>query len=438
MKRTTVLVGVVLLLATLAMAACGGSPQATPTPTSNPTPTPTASSSGSGTTATPTQSSSSSAWDQIVQKAKQEGTVTQYGTGLISGSQGQQIAAAFKQDTGITLNVIAGAGAPTFQRLQQEDKAGQHNADVLAMAPTWTVTTEQAGYYLPLKNYPLPIFGEPQSAWILAPTSLDPQQIRFIPSTIGEDGHVVVNTSLLSPSDYPTSFDQIATDPKYKGKIMWDDPNSTQDNSAWWMRWGYVAGALSLKDVWDIYTQQSPVLQSDPNTEASAFAQGQAAILMGNNLLDGPAKQGAPIQLIRFAGIPTVGSSSTYGVYKNAPHLDAALVYINWLYSKAGMQAVTQIGGWASLRTDVPSGEPPALAKPVDVGQGQPGPWLNTTLNQVVMASYVYKNAKSAWTGLTQGISESDFESAVNSAVAQWESQNGGPQHQGIPMNRGQ
>ena len=34
----------------------------------------------------------------------------------------------------------------------------------------------------------------------------------------------MINTKLLQQADYPTSYHQLATDPKYRGKIAWVDP----------------------------------------------------------------------------------------------------------------------------------------------------------------------------------------------------------------------
>ncbi len=426
-KALVWLIGAVV--ACIAAAACGGSSQPTATPT--PTPMPTATSSGSGATATSTQSSSSSAWNQIVQKAKQEGTVTVYGTGDLRGTQGAQIAQAFEQAYGIKVNDVAGAGSPTYQRIQQEVSAGATSADLAFLSPPWPATFQQAGLYQSISGEPLPVFSEPASTWKIDPRALNSNGLYVITTFSEPNAHVTVNTSLLSPSDYPTSFAQLATDPKYKGKIIVDDPHTTQDPAFLWMQWGYVGNAYSLQDLWDIYVNQKPFVASDPGTEITALTAGQGAIMLGVWALTNAAGQGAPIKPLRFADAPTMTSVDTIGMVKGATHPDAALVFINWLLSKDGQQALSQIGLYEGIRHDVPSGLPSVLANPVVVGNGN-SPEYVVTAEQAQLPAYIYKDANSAWLGLTSNIGLSDFQNAVNGSVAKWEAQNGS-HRQGVP-----
>src|SRR5690606_37101254 len=131
-------------------------------------------------------------------------------------------------------------------------------------------------------------------------------------------------------------------DPKYRNKIVWVDPQTTQDIAFKWALWGYVANALSLEDLWTIYANQDPFLVPDPTREADAITSGQGVIAMGLAGFEGVASAGAPIALLQFPDLPTVSNVDTLGLVRDAEHPNAALVFINWILSKEGQQALSE------------------------------------------------------------------------------------------------
>lgn len=419
--KTKSLVLLFALICALAVSACGTSATATPTPT--------ATSSG----ATPTSTTTSGAWDAIVAKAKQEGTVVVYGTGSLRGSEGQQIAQMFKDKYGITVENIAGAGSPTMQRVQTEIGANQASADAVFLSPPWPGTFQNAGLYQSLKDEPLPVFSENSSVWKLDPTAMS-KDLLFVPVRPSyPSAHVMVNTTLLAQADYPTSFADLATNPKFKGKIMWVDPQTTQDLAFKYTLWGYVGKALTLDDMWKIYTNQNVFLVADPGKEPDALAQGQAAIAVGVAGFESVVSEGAPIQAVRFAGEPVVSNVDTIGMVTKATHPNAAMVFINWLLSADGQQALVDVGHYRTLRAGMSDGLPSSLANPVLTGSGSAGPEYVVTAEQAQLPGFIHKNANDAWVGLLNGISESDFTTAVQNQVTAWEADNGN-QSQGLAL----
>ncbi len=419
-----------LVLMLLLLAACGGSSLPTPTPTST-TAAPKAT--ATSTTATATSTTSNSAWEQIVAKAKQEGSVTVYGTVILRGSQGAQIAQAFQKEYGITVNIIGGSGSQVFQRVQQELGSGVPSADVVNMYPPWQNTFEAAGYFQSIKGQPLPILSEPSSVWKVKPTTLSPS-LNYLTMNTTYGYPITVNTSLLSPADYPTSFHQLATDPKYNGKIGWADPHTTQDPAFKWVGWGYVTSQMSAADLWTIYTQQKPTLYEAPQSETGPLARGEVAIIIGGSGAGAEASQGAPVQSVCFPDTPVITTASTMGMVKNARHPDAALLFMNWAFSQQGQEIIAKDGAQPSTRTDVPDGVPQAIAQCDVAGGGKTGPEYIYSGPQTQLAADIYKNANSAWLGLTSGISEGDFTKAINDYVTTWEAQHGS-QRQPLPAS---
>src|SRR5262245_24088053 len=78
------------------LAACSGSASTLAPQPSSTKASPTGTESGQA--ASPTAE-----WEQIVAKAKQEGSVTLYGTVVLQGARGAKIAQSFEQEYGITV-----------------------------------------------------------------------------------------------------------------------------------------------------------------------------------------------------------------------------------------------------------------------------------------------------------------------------------------------
>lgn len=372
-------------------------------------------------------------WQKILDAAKQEGTVLVYGQGFMRGAEGQMIAQEFQKQTGIKIDLVEiSGGSASYQRIREEMRANAPTADVFLGAPPFPGIMEKDGVAMIVKDKPLPIFKEPKSNWRVDPLAMSAAGGYLINYPSYPSGHVIVNTRLLPASDYPTSYTQLATDPKYKGKIAWVDPKTTQDVPSKWVFWGYTGGGLTLENIWSIYANQQPLLYPNPQPEADAVARGEAAIAMGLAGFETSAEAGAPIKVLRFSGFPAVTNINGMVIFKDSRRPNAALVLANWIMSKDGHEYMVKVRKTISLRTDVPSQLPEALAKPELVGGNDPsqsfivsGPQanLNTDLSTLEL-----------WPRLVNGaIGKDEFVNTVSDFVKEWEAKNGGPQ-KAIPL----
>ena len=371
------------------------------------------------------------AWQSVVDAGKREGRVLVYGTGFLRGAEGAMIAQEFQRIYGIAVDNVDGAGSPTFERLRQETKAGVPTADIYLASPPWPAVVEKEGYLSSLNDKPLPVLKEPKSVWKVDPTSMS--EAYLIEAPIYPNGHLVINTTVLQPADYPKSFHELATDPRYRGKIAWVDPKTTGDVAFKWTIWGYVANALTLQDIWTIYANQQPALYSDPPAESEAVSRGEAAIAMGLSNFESPAESGAPLKVLQFADVPVVTNITAFGVVKQAQHPNAALVLMNWAISREGQEFITKTRRALSLRTDVTDNLPDALRTAELVGGTTKGPeYVLAPVHAVFSADLHSKNE--VWRRLPTGLPEAEFETTINKWVADWEAANGGPQRQAIPF----
>jgi iron(III) transport system substrate-binding protein len=367
----------------------------------------------------------------VVDAAKQEGRVLVYGTGFLRGVEGAMIAQEFQRIYGISVDNVDGAGSPSFQRLREEAKAGVPTADIYLASPPWPAVVEKEGFLVSLQDKRLPALKEPKSVWKVDPASMS--EAYLVQAPIYPNGHVVINTKLLQPADYPKNFHELAVDPRYIGKIAWVDPKTTGDVAFKWTIWGYIANALSLQDVWAIYANQKPALYADPPAEAEALARGEAAIAMGLSTFEAAAEAGAPIKVLRFADTPVVTNISAFGLVKQAQHPNAALVLMNWAVSREGQEFITQTRRSMSLRTDVTDKLPDVLQNAELVGGTKKGAAYVLAPVHAVFSADLHSKVE-VWRRLPTGVPQADFETAITDFVKQWEAANGGPQHQAIPF----
>ncbi|MFN0071401.1 MAG: ABC transporter substrate-binding protein [Chloroflexota bacterium] len=372
-------------------------------------------------------------WQKILDAAKQEGTVLVYGQGFMRGAEGQMIAQEFQKQTGVKIDLVEiSGGSASYQRIREEMRANTPTADVFLGAPPFPGIMEKDGVAMVVKDKPLPIFKEPKANWRVDPLAMSDTGSYLINYPSYPSGHVMINTRLLPPADYPTSYMQLSTDPKYKGKIAWVDPKTTADVPSKYIFWGYTGGGLTAEAVWNIYANQQPLLYPNPQPEADAVARGEAAIAMGLAGFETAAEAGAPLKVLRFSGYPAVTNINGMVIFKAARRPNASLVLANWIMSKEGHEYMVKVRKTISLRTDVPDQLPESIAKPELVGGSDraqtfivSGPQANLNTDLAAL---------DFWPRLVNGaIGKEEFIGLVNAAVQDWESKNGGPQ-KAIPL----
>jgi ABC-type Fe3+ transport system substrate-binding protein len=367
-------------------------------------------------------------WQKVLDAAKQEGSVLVYGQGFMRGAEGQQIAQEFQKATGVKIDIVEiSGGSASYQRIREEMRANAPTADVFLGAPPFPGIMEKDGVAMVVKDKPLPIFKEPKTNWRVDPLAMSVTGAYLINYPSYPSGHVMINTRLLPASDYPSSYMQLATDPKYKGKIAWVDPKTTQDVPSKYVFWGYTGGGFTPEAIWNIYANQQPLLYPNPQPEADAVSRGEAAIALGLAGFETAAEAGAPLKLLRFSGYPAVTNINGMVIFKDARHPNAALALANWIMSKEGHEYMVKVRKTISLRTDVPDNLPEAIAKPEMVGGN------DKAQTYIVSGPQADLNTDLAgldfWTRLPNGgIGKEEFIGLVEKSVKDWEDKNGGPQ----------
>ena len=275
---------------------------------------------------------------QLIEAATKEGKIVWYSA--IDLKVAQDLAKNFEQRyPGIKVQVERTGSERLFQRVSQERASNIFAADVIdSTDQALFITWKRQGVLEPY--VPAEVRKWPAS-------ERDPDgmyaSVRFTLMPIG------YNTNLVKPEEAPKSFADLL-DPKWAGKIVKAHPSYSggivtstfQTVNA--LGWGYFEKLAKQK-----------VLQVQSSTEPpKKLALGERAIAAdGLEYVQIRLKEGgAPIALVYPAeGTPFVPSCE--GIPKNAPHPNAARLFISFFFSRETQQYLVDEAGLRSFHPDV-------------------------------------------------------------------------------------
>jgi iron(III) transport system substrate-binding protein len=275
---------------------------------------------------------------QLIEAATKEGKIVYYTA--IDLKVAQALAKNFEQKyPGITVQVERTGSERIFQRLAQERASNIFAADVLdSTDQAHFLTWKKQGIlepYIPAELLKWPASErDPDGAYA---------SVRFTLMPIG------VNTNLVKPEDMPKSFADLLG-PKWTGKMVKGHPSYSgaivtstfQTVNA--IGWGYFEKLGKQK-----------VLQVQSSTEPpKKLALGERAVSAdGLEYVHIQLKEGgAPIAIVYPSeGTPFVPSCQ--GIAKNAPHPNAARLFISFMFSREIQQYLVDVAGLRSFHPDV-------------------------------------------------------------------------------------
>jgi iron(III) transport system substrate-binding protein len=264
----------------------------------------------------------------------------------------------FEQRYGITVQYepLGGPqGAALVERVRTERAAGQHRWDVFVGGTTTIVTgLKPLGVLQPIEPaLLLPEVKDP-SLWRRGLEFTDGDKLGLVmtPYTIEA---FMVNSRATRPEEFTSYRDLL--DPRWKNQIIAHDPRIAGSGQAIFA-FLYVHQDLG-PDFLRALARQEPVLLRDVRQELDQLGQGKQAICLGCS----PAtvwpmiEKGVPITLLHPKQLREGGYISSGGgnvaLFNNAPHPNAARVYLNWLLGPEGQTAVARALAYPSGRLDV-------------------------------------------------------------------------------------
>jgi ABC-type Fe3+ transport system substrate-binding protein len=167
------------------------------------------------------------------------------------------------------------------------------------------------------------------------------------------------NAKIISPDKVKAAGTRIFLDPKYKGKIMWQDPLLPSGGQTFSMIFRRLLGDDGLRT----FVQDHVVFVPQAATIIEKMARGQVAISIGPTVtqqLETYREAGLKLDVRPLGNTPEYGAHASVGgtalmVFNKRPHPNATRVFVNWLASKEVQTALSRAMRLDSRRTDVPS-----------------------------------------------------------------------------------
>jgi iron(III) transport system substrate-binding protein len=285
-------------------------------------------------------------WDKLVAAAKKEGVV------VVSGPPGafqrQAITSAWaKAYPGIRLEYTGARGTQIIAKVVRERTSGIYNWDVVLASTSPTVfSLVPINALAPLRDAIVRPDILDDKTWVGGFESgfMDKEKKYFF-NAMGTAGQALgyANRDCVSKDVFSKSADMMK--PELKGKIVWYDPTRPGTGS----RGTWVLSLAQGKD-WlkNLYQNQGVIFSRDYRqmTDFLVSCRVSVAIGMPNDVLEQMQKQGIGKNVEELSGPAYfgkydpggAGGNESIGWYNNAPHSNAAKVFVNWYLSREFQQ----------------------------------------------------------------------------------------------------
>ena len=270
-------------------------------------------------TVSTTHAQDAAEWAKLTAAAKTEGKLVFY-SGLVGSPSTATIARAFEKKYGITADFLDLRISEIRERMRAEQVAGRVIGDVLTTSYNVTTSIEMnEGFIQPLKAFP-------GKARVRAGSKIVNPSGTQVSAYMLKYG-ILINTRLVAPADEPKSWADLA-DPKWAGKILADDPRALGGGFNAFVAQHDTLGVDFLKKLAD----QKLNFSRDLRESERRVSRGEFPIYAPFLFNDFSTLRGLPIKAIA----PTEGVAYVQFVasmIKNAPHPNAALLFIDFLLS---------------------------------------------------------------------------------------------------------
>ena len=284
--------------------------------------------------------------DKVVELAKKEGAVAFYGGFSVS-----DVAGFIKKFNSkypfIRVQHLRAGAENIMTRILEEKQAGKHAVDVIQARgfPAQVMLDKGvfAKYLSPeSKVYPKG-FKDPQGRWAT----------MYVQTSV-----IAYNTNAVKPGEIKNWEDLL--NPKWKGQMVID-----REETEWFANMLEVMGREKGVKYMHRLTEQQLTLREGHTLMAQLVAAGEHQIgisLYGPRIEDLKSK-GAPVEWVRSN--PVIGFLYLAGVADQAPHPNAARLFLDFALSKEGQVEITE-SRRISMRPDVKP-NPPRLVEGLNI-----------------------------------------------------------------------
>jgi iron(III) transport system substrate-binding protein len=304
-------------------------------------------------------------WERTLTAAKKEGQVNIY------IYRYERLLQDFKKDyPGINVVSVTGRGTELTARLMAERRAGKYIADVYSGGTNGNYNTLYKSKVLdPVK--PALILPEvvDLSKWYGKEHRYADSEGQYIFAYLANPSgaQLAFNSNLVNPKEFKSYWD--ATNPKWKGKIVSLDPRDTGLGAT--MQFFYYNPEIGPEFMKKFFGGMDIQYAKNFRQMTDWLAQGRYAICMGCKDSLRAKGQGLPVDDFDTNKWKEGSSFSSGGgslsMPNQAPHPNAAKVFINWFLSRKGQIALQKLGDPDdppnSRRIDIPKDDVPMEAR---------------------------------------------------------------------------
>jgi iron(III) transport system substrate-binding protein len=300
-------------------------------------------------------------WERTLAAAKKEGQVTIY------IYRYEKLLDEFKKDyPDIKVVSVAGRGTALTTRIITERRAGKFIADVYSGGANGNFNFLYKGKALdPIKPaLILPEVVDPSKWYGGEHRYADPDgQYIFAYLANPSSAQLAYNSRLVDPKQFKSHWDVVS--PRWKGKLVSLDPTDTGLGAT--MQFLYYHPELGPEFIRKFFGGMDATFSKNFTQMTDWMAQGKFALCMGCKDVDRARHQGLPVEAFDTSLWKEGASFSTGGgslsLLNQAPHPNAAKVFINWFLSPRGQIALQKLGDpddpANSRRIDIPKTDVP-------------------------------------------------------------------------------
>ncbi len=253
-------------------------------------------------------------WDKVIAAAKKEGKVVVYAS-TFGSAQYKAITKAFESKYGISVETLDIRASEMYERIRVEQSANRFIADLVLQPVSVVTVIERAGLLQKHRGMPNAKNLRPD---IVASLAGNEYRIPIWSQLYG----ILVNGS-VPLAEEPKAWRDLL-DPKWKGKLILDDPRAIGN--------GFSLFNATYKGIGPEFQAKlaanAPVVSRQVRNDERRVARGELPLYAPHNFTFFREMQGLPVRFV----FPSEGSpnADTQAVFaKNLPHPNAAHLFVN-------------------------------------------------------------------------------------------------------------
>lgn len=292
-------------------------------------------------------------WEKTLTQARKEARVIVYASSGIGQKARIKAIEKMKERFNIDTEILMLSGSELSRKLFSERKAGLFLQDVY-MGGTTTVVTQLLPEKIldPIEAHLILPEVRDTKAWYggrLHYIDAEKRSLAFIAFPIAQ-----IARNIAQVKEGEVQSWQNLLEPKWKGKMLLDDPSTAGAGMNWFTMVGFRIRSL---DFMKEFARQEPVIIRDHRLQADWLAQGKYPLLVAPTIsqVQDFINNGAPIKfLMPSEGTYLSNGAGSVGIMNSPAHPNAARIFINWLLSREGQLVLSEGTGQQSAREDVP------------------------------------------------------------------------------------